>query len=121
MEGALLCSFGFLEGENAGRCREKTALNAGLGGDVILFQLTSAKAVVNSKPLTTGAGPPPQSSRRALSEGPIGLAGQSDMGWPVRPASARSDSPQLGLTEYGSVGSVSATPSTTIPASRGPV
>ena len=45
MEGALLCSFGFLEGENAGRCREKTALNAGLGGDVILFQLTSAKAV----------------------------------------------------------------------------
>ena len=57
----------------------------------------------------------------ALSEGPIGLAGQTDVEWPVRPASARSDRPQLGLTVYGSVSSVSANPEHSIPASRGPV
>nr|BAD15832.1 hypothetical protein [Oryza sativa Japonica Group]BAD17745.1 hypothetical protein [Oryza sativa Japonica Group] len=56
-----------------------------------------------------------------LSEGPIGLTGQTDMGWPVRPASTRSDRHQLGLTDYGSVGSVSAIPSSIISASRGPV
>nr|BAD54097.1 hypothetical protein [Oryza sativa Japonica Group]BAD54571.1 hypothetical protein [Oryza sativa Japonica Group] len=57
----------------------------------------------------------------ALSEGPIGLAGQTDMGWSVRPASARSDRHWLGLTDYGSVGSVSAIPSSIISASRRPV
>ncbi len=55
----------------------------------------------------------------ALSEGPIRLAGQIGVEWAVGPASARSDRHRLGLTEYGSVGSVSATPSSTIPASRG--
>nr|AAO37466.1 hypothetical protein [Oryza sativa Japonica Group]ABF96985.1 retrotransposon, putative, centromere-specific [Oryza sativa Japonica Group] len=42
------------------------------------------------------------------------------MGWPVRPTSARSDRHRLGLTEYGSVGSVSAILSSTIPISRRP-
>ncbi len=55
------------------------------------------------------------------SEGPIGLAGQTGVEWAVRPASARSDRYWLGLTEYDSIGSVSATPSSTISASRGPV
>ncbi|BAD81158.1 hypothetical protein [Oryza sativa Japonica Group] len=55
----------------------------------------------------------------ALSEGPIGLAGQTNVEWPVKPAMARSDRHQLGLTEYDSVGSISATPSNTIPASKG--
>nr|BAD36099.1 hypothetical protein [Oryza sativa Japonica Group] len=56
-----------------------------------------------------------------LSEGPIGLAGQTEVEWPVRPALARSDRHRLGLTDYGSVGFVSAIPSSTIPASTGPV
>uniref|UniRef100_A0A0E0EJ33 Uncharacterized protein n=1 Tax=Oryza meridionalis TaxID=40149 RepID=A0A0E0EJ33_9ORYZ len=38
------------------------------------------------------------------------------MAWPVRPAPARSDRHQLGLTEYGSSGSGSAIPEHAIPA-----
>nr|BAD28115.1 hypothetical protein [Oryza sativa Japonica Group] len=56
-----------------------------------------------------------------LSEGPIGLAGQTGVEWAVRPASARLDRHRFGLAKYGSVGSVSAIPSSTIPASKGPV
>uniref|UniRef100_J3MSB7 Uncharacterized protein n=1 Tax=Oryza brachyantha TaxID=4533 RepID=J3MSB7_ORYBR len=48
-----------------------------------------------------------------------GQAGQTDVEQSVRPTSARSDHHQLGLTDYGSVGSVSTTPRGQKLASRG--
>uniref|UniRef100_J3N1J3 DUF7597 domain-containing protein n=1 Tax=Oryza brachyantha TaxID=4533 RepID=J3N1J3_ORYBR len=56
-----------------------------------------------------------------LSDDIIGLAGQTGVKWPVRPTSAQSNRHQLGLTDCGSVGSVSAKPNGRKSVSKGPV